>query len=73
MEFDNVVMRYRPQLPAVLKNVSFVVPGGASMGICGRTGSGKSSMVNALLRMVGDICICFSTFLIGVLIFLGSH
>jgi ATP-binding cassette, subfamily C (CFTR/MRP), member 1 len=50
--FQNVAMRYRPGLPLALRGVSFEVPGGARVGICGRTGSGKSSCFVSLFRMV---------------------
>ncbi|ETV90679.1 hypothetical protein H310_14573 [Aphanomyces invadans] len=45
-------MRYRSHLDLVLKNVSFTVQAGEKVGICGRTGSGKSSLMAALFRMV---------------------
>merc|ERR1711860_168581 len=35
----------------VLKGMSFVIPGGTSVGIVGRTGAGKSSILQALFRM----------------------
>ncbi|OQR86838.1 canalicular multispecific organic anion transporter [Achlya hypogyna] len=50
--FNNYSMRYREHLDLVLNDVSFVVPAGAKVGICGRTGSGKSSLMAALFRMV---------------------
>ncbi|KDO29294.1 hypothetical protein SPRG_20050 [Saprolegnia parasitica CBS 223.65] len=50
--FDHYAMRYRDHLDLVLKDVSFTVPAGAKVGICGRTGSGKSSLMVALFRMV---------------------
>ncbi|VEU20987.1 DEKNAAC101911 [Brettanomyces naardenensis] len=50
--FDNVSMRYRPELPYVVKSVSLNVKGGERIGICGRTGSGKSTLVSCLFRMV---------------------
>ncbi|KDO29297.1 hypothetical protein SPRG_05834 [Saprolegnia parasitica CBS 223.65] len=50
--FDHYAMRYRDHLNLVLKDVSFTVPAGAKVGICGRTGSGKSSLMVALFRMV---------------------
>lgn len=51
IEFDRVEMRYRPGLPLVLRGVSFSVPrAGTKLAICGRTGSGKSSVINALLN-----------------------
>ncbi len=51
VEFRNVSFRYRVDLPAVLKDVSFSIAAGEKVGICGRTGAGKSSVFNALFRM----------------------
>jgi ABC-type multidrug transport system fused ATPase/permease subunit len=45
-------MRYRPGLPLVLRGVSLSVKGGEKVGIVGRTGAGKSTLVTALLRLV---------------------
>lgn len=50
--FEAVSMRYRPGLELVLRDVSFVVPARAKVGVVGRTGSGKSSTMLLLLRMV---------------------
>jgi len=44
-------LRYRADLPEVLKGVDFQCPGGIKVGICGRTGSGKSSFFMALSRL----------------------
>ncbi|XP_078359467.1 ATP-binding cassette sub-family C member 4-like [Oculina patagonica] len=49
--FKNVVLRYYSGGPQVLKNLSFEIQGKTKMGIVGRTGDGKSSIVAALLRM----------------------
>jgi ABC-type multidrug transport system fused ATPase/permease subunit len=49
--FREVTMRYRPGLEPALKNISFKVNGGEKVGVCGRTGSGKSSIIVALLRL----------------------
>ena len=47
--FDNVSMVYRPtSLPKTLKNVTFKVKPGERVGICGRTGAGKTSLTTAL-------------------------
>ena len=52
IEFKAVVMAYRVELPPVLKRCTFRIEGGESVGICGRTGSGKSSLLVALFRLV---------------------
>ncbi|XP_024531100.1 ABC transporter C family member 14 [Selaginella moellendorffii] len=48
-------LRYRPGLPLVLKDVTFVVQGGEKLGVVGRTGSGKSSFIQALFRLVEPV------------------
>ena len=58
--FKNIQLRYYPGGPQVLKNVNFGIQGRMKIGIVGRTGDGKSSIVAALLRMPeaeGDILI----------------
>ncbi|KAI7986989.1 ABC transporter C family member 13 [Camellia lanceoleosa] len=55
IEFQNVTLRYMPSLPAALKDVSFVIAGGMQVGIVGRTGAGKSSILNAIFRL-NPIC-----------------
>jgi len=54
-------MCYRDDLPEVLKGVDFAFAGGIKVGICGRTGSGKSSLFMVLSRLAnttaGTICI----------------
>ncbi|KAK2632393.1 hypothetical protein EUGRSUZ_L01615 [Eucalyptus grandis] len=52
IEFDDVVLRYRTELPPILRGLSFTVAPREKLGIVGRTGSGKSSMMNALFRIV---------------------
>ncbi|CAH2350232.1 oligomycin resistance ATP-dependent permease Yor1p [[Candida] railenensis] len=51
IEFDNVNLAYRPGLPLVLKNLTFKVNSAEKIGICGRTGAGKSSIMTALYRL----------------------
>ncbi|WKY10812.1 hypothetical protein Q1695_002849 [Nippostrongylus brasiliensis] len=51
IEFNQVSLRYSSYLPLALENVSFSVSAGQKVAIVGRTGSGKSSLFQALLRM----------------------
>ena len=51
VSFKNVALRYYPGGPQVLKDLSFEIQGKLKLGIVGRTGDGKSSIVAALLRM----------------------
>ena len=52
IEYEDVWMRYRPELDPVLKGVSFTINSGDKVGIVGRTGSGKSSLIVTLFRLV---------------------
>ncbi|KAL6706879.1 ATP-binding cassette transporter yor1 [Coniothyrium glycines] len=49
--FDNVEMRYRAGLPLVLKGLSMHVRAGERIGVVGRTGAGKSSIMSTLFRL----------------------
>lgn len=48
---ENVQLRYRPDLPLVLHGVTADIKGGEKVGVVGRTGAGKSSLVTTLLRL----------------------
>ncbi|EIN04585.1 P-loop containing nucleoside triphosphate hydrolase protein [Punctularia strigosozonata HHB-11173 SS5] len=52
IEFRNVSLAYGPGLKPALRDVSFAVRGGSKIALCGRTGSGKSSVLLALLSGV---------------------
>ncbi|KAH6898211.1 P-loop containing nucleoside triphosphate hydrolase protein [Thelonectria olida] len=49
VRFESMSFKYAPNLPNVLDNVSFEIPGGSTCAVLGRTGSGKSTVANALL------------------------
>jgi ABC-type multidrug transport system fused ATPase/permease subunit len=47
----NLRLQYRTETPAVLHGVDMDVPAASKVGIVGRTGAGKSSLVSALFRL----------------------
>ena len=49
--FDEFSMRYREGLPLVLNKISFTVEPGMKVGVIGRTGAGKSSLMQAMFRL----------------------
>ncbi|XP_058809479.1 ATP-binding cassette sub-family C member 4-like isoform X2 [Phymastichus coffea] len=60
IEYRNVSLRYDKQGPMVLKNLNFSIRSQEKIGIVGRTGAGKSSLINSLFRLAyieGDIFI----------------
>lgn len=50
VKFENVWFRYQKDLPWILQDLSFQIEAGQRVGLIGRTGSGKSSVVQALFR-----------------------
>lgn len=51
VKFKNVLLRYDPAEPPVLKNLNIVIYPREKIGIVGRTGAGKSSLISALFRL----------------------
>jgi ATP-binding cassette, subfamily B, multidrug efflux pump len=51
IEFRNLTFQYPLATSPSLKDVSFVIPSGATVGIVGRTGSGKTTLLRILLRL----------------------
>lgn len=51
VSIQGLKFRYAPDLPLVLNDVSFEIKAGEKVGIVGRTGSGKSSLIQALFRL----------------------
>ncbi|XP_015425504.1 PREDICTED: ATP-binding cassette sub-family C member 8 isoform X2 [Myotis davidii] len=52
IQIQNLSVRYDSSLKPVLKHVNALISPGQKIGICGRTGSGKSSFSLAFFRMV---------------------
>ncbi len=52
IEFRDLKLRYRPGLPLVLQGLNAVIQPGERIGVVGRTGAGKSSLMLALFRLV---------------------
>lgn len=55
LEFQNVVLSYRPDLPPALKNLNFTIEGGQKVGVVGRSGSGKSTLATIALFRVHEL------------------
>ncbi|KAG9259030.1 putative ABC bile acid transporter [Emericellopsis atlantica] len=49
IRFEKMSFQYDEGLPTVLDEVTFEIPGGSTCAVLGRTGSGKSTIANALL------------------------
>lgn len=52
IRFESVKARYLESRPLILKGLDFTVPAGTKVGIVGRTGSGKSTIFQALYRFI---------------------
>ncbi len=48
--FENVSLSYEREADAALESISFSVPRGATVGVIGGTGSGKTSLINLIPR-----------------------
>ncbi|KAI8571310.1 hypothetical protein RHMOL_Rhmol01G0109700 [Rhododendron molle] len=52
VEIRDLKVRYRPNSPLVLRGISCVFEGGDNIGIVGRTGSGKTTLISALFCLI---------------------
>lgn len=51
VKFDNVCFKYSPNTPYVINNFSYDIKPGTSVGIVGRSGSGKSTITKLIQRL----------------------
>ncbi|KAJ7434680.1 multidrug resistance-associated ABC transporter [Mycena latifolia] len=55
LRVENLVVKYSPELPAVLQDISFTLKAGERVGLIGRTGSGKSTLAMSILRFADPV------------------
>jgi ATP-binding cassette subfamily B protein len=55
IQFDAIGFRYSEDGPWVIKDISFDVPAGSTLAIVGRTGSGKSTLVELIPRLLDPV------------------
>lgn len=51
IQFNELRARYREDLPDVLSGLNIKINAGEKIGIVGRTGAGKTTIINTLLRI----------------------
>ncbi|XP_039127205.1 LOW QUALITY PROTEIN: ABC transporter C family member 14-like [Dioscorea cayenensis subsp. rotundata] len=49
---QDLKVRYRPNTPLVLNSITLSIQGGEKIGVVGRTGGGKSTLIQAFFRLV---------------------
>ncbi|CAJ1877914.1 unnamed protein product [Sphenostylis stenocarpa] len=52
VDIKDLQVRYRPNTPLVLKGITLSISGGEKVGVVGRTGSGKSTLIQVFFRLV---------------------
>lgn len=55
IELESLKVRYSPNAPLVLKGITCTFREGSRVGVVGRTGSGKSTLISALFRLVEPV------------------
>ncbi|CAA6663604.1 unnamed protein product [Spirodela intermedia] len=55
IDLQDLQVRYRPEAPMILKGISCTFRAGSKVGVVGRTGSGKSTLISALFRLVEPV------------------
>lgn len=51
IEFNNLSLKYSEDSHRILKSLNLRIRSGEKIGICGRTGAGKSSIIQAIFRL----------------------
>lgn len=51
IEFNNLSLKYSVDSEPILKSLNLKIRSGEKIGICGRTGAGKSSIIQAIFRL----------------------
>ncbi|KAI7735010.1 hypothetical protein M8C21_016190 [Ambrosia artemisiifolia] len=52
VELKDLQVRYRPNTPLVIKGITLSIKGGEKIGVVGRTGGGKSTLIQVMFRLV---------------------
>ncbi|XP_071720884.1 ABC transporter C family member 4-like isoform X1 [Rutidosis leptorrhynchoides] len=52
VELKDIQVKYRPNTPLVIKGITLNIKGGEKIGVVGRTGGGKSTLIQVLFRLV---------------------
>ncbi|CCG83581.1 Abc transporter [Taphrina deformans PYCC 5710] len=52
---QNLCVKYSPDTPEILKDISFTLKAGEKIGVVGRSGSGKSTLALSLLRLTHHV------------------
>ena len=52
LELENISFQYAPDLPPVIQDLSIKIPKGARVGIVGKTGSGKSTLMDIVMGLL---------------------
>ena len=52
IELDRIRFAYQPQMPDVLDGVTLSIPKGATVGFIGKTGSGKSTIIDIVMGLL---------------------